>query len=473
MFTKSNEKISLLRYWTSRYLITLCIGLIVVAIVSALWIRHTTLEHRLNLTKLMAQELADQMVYISEGRPIPREKIPGLITNRGKFMDIKSDPSIYVVDNFGTVLATNRASSRMFLQFPQQILGYEKDIQKLKLQDERTFYVVKAPIKSDYALLGWVFIIETEGNLTRVDQEYRQLAIMIISLAILGWAAIYFLSRRLATPIKDVAKAAKQVQEGDYNIHLPEDIKEQEVYELVHSFKEMSNRLQKLEALRTELLAGVTHELKTPVTSISGLLQALNDEVVTGEEAKEFLSLSLVETAKMKKLVEDLLTFNTFAANAVPVTKEKCHINRLISELTHQWELVQEDQTIELSVSLLDISIEIDVDPIRLQQIITNLLNNAKHAIEGHGKINVQLSETVDQILIDIKDTGSGIPAEEQDLIFERFFRGEEKKYKVRGLGLGLPFSKMIAQSLGGDLILLASSPAGTTFRIILPKNEY
>lgn len=449
---------------------TLCIGLIAVAIVSALWIRHTTLEHRLNVTKLMADELADRFVEISEGRPISREKLPGFLLNRGKFLDIKSDPSIYVVDSAGTILSTNRSPDRMFRQFPSAILTNKESTQKLKLENNGVFYVVKSPINTETAFWGWVVIIETEENLTRVDQEYRQLAIMIVSLALLGWAAIYFLSRRLAHPIKDVARAAMQIQEGDYNVRLPKNIKEKEVYELVHSFQEMSMRLQKLETLRTELLAGVTHELKTPVTSISGLLQALDDEVVTGEDAKEFLKLSLAESAKMKKLVEDLLAFNTFAANAVPVTKERCHINKLISDFTHQWGTVQEDIQIELTVSLLGISSEADVDPIRLQQILTNLLNNAKHAIEGTGQIHVQLSETSEHIFIDVKDTGCGIPVEEQDLVFERFFRGEGKKYKVRGLGLGLPFSKMIAQSLGGDLLLLESSPAGTTFRMILPK---
>ncbi|MBS4191990.1 HAMP domain-containing protein [Bacillus sp. FJAT-49705] len=470
MYTKDNKRVPLSKFWTSRYLLTLCIGLIVIAIISAMWIRHTTLQHRLSMTKLLAEEMANRIVDISEGRPIPRDELSGLLLDRGQIMDYKSDPSIYIVDSMGTILSSNRPSDRMFRQFPQAILEDKDNVQKLKLDEKRNFYVVKEEIETQSIFLGWVIIIESEDNLTSVNQEYRQLAIMIIGLALLGWAAVYYLSRRLSNPIKDVARAAKQVQEGDYNIHLPDDMKVQEVYELVNSFKEMSTRLQKLETLRTELLAGVTHELKTPVTSISGLLQALNDEVVTGEEAKEFLALSLIETTKMKKMVEDLLAFNTFAANAVPVTIEKRNINELLAESIHQWEIVQDDDLIDLSVTLLNESREIHVDPIRLQQIMTNLLNNAKHAIEGHGSIMVNVAEQSDQITIDIKDTGTGIPVEEQDLIFERFFRGEGKKYKVRGLGLGLPFSKMIAQSLGGDLLLISSSSEGTTFRIILPK---
>ncbi|MFO1442528.1 HAMP domain-containing histidine kinase [Bacillus sp. Bva_UNVM-123] len=471
MFTKNSKRITLLRYWTSRYLLTLCIGLVAVAIISALWIRHTTLEHRLNMSKLMAEEIANRFVDLSEGRPIPREEVPGTLTDRGKMINPNGNPLIYIVDTNGTILSSNRPPDRFLRQFPQTILQNEENVQKLKMDGEKgSFYVVKAPIATQYIALGWVVIVETEANLTEVNQEYMQLAIMIISLALLGWGAIYFLSRRLSNPIKDVARAAKQVQEGDYKINLPDDIKEQEVYELVSSFKDMANRLEKLESLRTELLAGVTHELKTPVTSISGLLQALNDEVVTGEEAKEFLSLSLIETAKMKKMVEDLLAFNSFAANAIPVTDEIHLIHELLSKYLYQWEVVHEDEQIEISLTLLSNNIKVKVDSIRLQQIVTNLLNNAKQAMNGPGKIKLILTETVDQVMLDVKDSGPGIPTNEQKLIFERFYRGEGKKYKVRGLGLGLPLSKMIAHSLGGDLMLIESSSEGTTFRLILPK---
>lgn len=474
MFTNNKKRISLLRYWTSRYLLTLCIGLAVITIVSALWIRHTTLENRVNMMKMMSEEIAYRVAGTSEVRPgSPNAEMPGFLDDRGRFLDLENDPSIYIVDAYGITISSNRPRDKMLMQIPASILASEENVQKLQLNDNKNyFYVVKTPISSGISQLGWVVVIELEENLTEVKQEYRLLAVMIISLALLGWVAIYFLSRRLSNPIKDVAEAAKQVQAGNYDINLPGNMKEQEVYELVHSFKEMSERLQKLEALRTELLAGVTHELKTPVTSVSGLLQALNDDVVAGAEAKEFLALSLKETAKMKKLVEDLLEFNTFAANAVPVSMEEHGLNELMKEILHEWKVVQEEGTMELKLSLLPEEKVIIVDSIRLQQIITNLLNNAKQAMDQKGMVDVRLGMDGNWITIEIADEGPGIPEKEQSLIFERFYRGEEKKYKVRGLGLGLPFSKMIAQSLGGDLQLYESSPAGTTFRVILPVKK-
>lgn len=461
----------LIRYWTTRYLMTLCIGLVVIAFVSVMWIRHTTLENRLNIMELMTEEIADRFVDFSEGKPISKGDVPGYLDDRGRFMNLESEPFIYIVDRRGATLSSNRPQDHRFIQFSQSLLTKEENVQKLQLEREgNDVYVVKSPIELQGALLGWVVMIEYKDNLTAVKQEYRLLAIMIIGLALIGWAAIYFLSRRISNPIQDVAAAAKKVQEGDYQIELRDEYREQEVYDLVHSFKEMSNRLEKLESLRTELLAGVTHELKTPVTSISGLLQAVGDDVVTGEEAKEFIQMSLKETAKMKKMVEDLLAFNTFATNNIPVQLETGEINKLLKETGYQWSITQEGTGIELQVNTLSKELFVRIDQIRLQQIIINLLNNAAQAMEGKGDIKVNVSMQTSEIWVDVVDTGKGIPLEEQPFIFERFFRGEEKKYRTRGLGLGLPFSKMIAMSMGGDLQLVETSITGTTFRMIIPK---
>jgi signal transduction histidine kinase len=233
----------------------------------------------------------------------------------------------------------------------------------------------------------------------------------------------------------------------------------------------MADRLRQLESMRTELLAGVTHELKTPVTSISGLVQAINDEVVTGEEEKEFLEICLKETRRLQKMVEDLLDFNSFAVGAIAVTQEEQNLNKLIREIASQWKIVQDPDGVSLYTNIPEKQVTVFVDPGRVQQILINLLNNARQAIGEGGKIELELYETNADMRIDVKDNGQGIPKEEQALIFERFFRGSNKKDKVRGLGLGLSFSRMIAKALGGELLLKESTSAGSTFTLILPKS--
>lgn len=465
------QRVSLRRYWTNRYLLTLIIGLAVITLISALWIRHNTLENRLNMMIIMAQGIADRFDTPENRRTFPDEDLPNLYDIERNLANSNIKPVMYIIDNQGTVLSSNKPTGPFYQKLNPAIVNNEETIQEISLSDG-DYYVVKVPITIQKITVGSVVMLESKERLSQVNQEYSQLAIMIVSLALLGWAAIYILTGRLSKPIREVANAAKEVARGNYQVELSTNgSKEQEVYELIHSFKEMTSKLEKLEALRTELLAGVTHELKTPITSISGLLQAMKDDVVSGEEAKEFLKISLNETEKMKKMVEDLLSFNQFAANAVAVNKELLDINQVTEEAVHIWKTAQEDDDLQIRLSPLPSPLKIRIDPLRFQQIITNLLNNAKQAINGGGEIRIHMSADDKQIMIDVQDTGTGIPEKEQPYIFERFFRGEDKKYQVRGLGLGLSLSKMIAQALGGDLILLTSTNEGTTFRILLPVN--
>ena len=460
---------SLLNYWTSRYLLTLFIGLAIISLISAFWIRHNALESRLE----MMEFLADETLYRLTDENEPGKGIPGFIGNRERFSMKDIDPILYVVDTEGNVLTSNRPMPPGSSQNIESLLDGKEGTKKITVDDDgkaSVQYVVKKKIEKDDVAIGWILVLESKENLTKVDQAYGQLALLIGTLAILGWVAIYFLSKRLARPIKQVAIAAKQVQESNYEIDLPENIKEEEVYELVSSFREMATKLQQLEKTRTELLAGVTHELKTPVTSISGLLQAVRDGIVCGDDAKEFIQMALLETTKMKTMVGDLLAFNTFAVDAIPVNLVTTDVNCLVRDAVAHWEVMQDEEAVKVQVHLLGEPVKVQADIVRMQQILTNLLTNAQQAMQG-GTIMITLAQTNSNVFVRVQDTGSGIPEAEQAFIFERFYRGENKKYTVRGLGLGLPLSKMMAQSIGGDLRLVESNSMGTCFEIKLVKN--
>lgn len=244
------------------------------------------------------------------------------------------------------------------------------------------------------------------------------------------------------------------------------------MHDLVVSFNGMAKKLHKLETVRTELLAGVTHELKTPVTSISGLLQAVNDEVVEGDELKEFLHTALRETNRLQGLVADLLEFNAYATDSIQLTTSTHSVNALITDLTRQWEISHFSTTVNLHFSPLECDEEVKVDAMRLQQILVNVLNNASQAIQSNKGSIIITCESLesDYVKVQITDTGAGIREEEQPYIFERFFRGEQKKYQTRGLGIGLSLSRMLARSMKGELSLIHSSSEGSTFELLLIK---
>ncbi|WP_339063073.1 HAMP domain-containing sensor histidine kinase [Tepidibacillus marianensis] len=352
------------------------------------------------------------------------------------------------------------------------MLAQKDNVVKINgIRDREQSYLVKKEIKFNQQTIGWVLIVFPQAKVTLNNEQLQLLIVLLVSLALLGWGVIYLLSRKLSKPIKDVVDAAKQIVEGNYDIQMDKDIKEKEIYELIDSFENMSNRLQHLEMMRTELLAGVTHELRTPIASIRGLIQSVRDEVVSDEEATEFLEISIKETKRLQKMVEDLLDFNSIIIGEYRLHKENHNINELIQEINHQWLIGQED-SIDLHTFVPDQHIYAMTDSSRVQQIIYNLLNNSLQAMNQMGRIDVTLYQTHNDIRIDVKDNGSGITEEEQSLIFERFFRGKAKKSRVHGLGLGLTYSKNLAKALGGDLILKETSDKGAIFTLILQQEQ-
>ncbi|WP_161487603.1 sensor histidine kinase [Paenisporosarcina indica] len=226
-----------------------------------------------------------------------------------------------------------------------------------------------------------------------------------------------------------------------------------------------------MEELRSELLAGVTHDLKTPVASISGLLQAVNEDVVTEDEAKEFIEISLKETDRLQQMIASLLDFNAFAAGGIPIYPAKTLISPFVSRTFMQWQATLTDINLTIHVMKPTSELEVSIDPVKVEQILINLAQNARQAsVSNSGQINVTFIEKRHHIEIRIQDNGSGISQEEQPFIFERFYRGSDKKLRVRGLGLGLSYSRMIARAHGGDLQLVESSNEGSTFCLVLPK---
>ena len=467
-----NKRIPLLPYWTARYLITLCIGIIIIGLVSTVWLKHNTAQKRLDSIRVLAEAIAENSVD-SSGTLYIDPRLSRDIDRRQRFLDLGPELMLLVANSEGELVYSRPGIPPPdLLQSITIPADQEQGTQQLNNGPDTKMYIVKQAIKSDHNTIGSVYILYPLRDINRNPEEIQFLFLMLGGLALLGWIIIYALTRKMAEPIKNVVDAAQQIVAGDYNLALNTDVREQEIYDLLKSFEDMAERLRQLESLRTELLAGVTHELKTPVTAISGLIQAVQDGVVEGEEAHEFLTICSSETDRLQKMVEDLLDFNSFVTGDIKVEKSSCNINQLIGEITYQWLIAQEENGCQLQTRVPEQDVVTATDAMRLQQIMYDLLNNACQAATPPGNIEVVLYEQDDEIRIDVTDDGLGIPDEEQDLIFERFFRGQAKKIKYHGLGLGLSFSKMIARALGGDLILKSSTPDGTTFTLVLDKSK-
>jgi signal transduction histidine kinase len=170
-------------------------------------------------------------------------------------------------------------------------------------------------------------------------------------------------------------------------------------------------------------------------------------------------------------MINDLLVFNSFASGAIQVRQDRIDLGKLLREIVYQWEQLYQEEGLVLEIDVTERTFMATGDSTRIQQIVVNLLNNSRQALQGKGTIRILLSDHSNQTCeVRVSDNGPGIPDTEQARIFERYFRRESKKPAVGGLGLGLTYSRMLAEAMQGQLNFLSSSPEGTAFQLLLPQ---
>ncbi|MDQ6420142.1 HAMP domain-containing sensor histidine kinase [Paenibacillus sp. LHD-117] len=462
MDRKLVKQTSILSYWTARYFIILCIGLLVLAAAAVWWTKQQTMDSRLQTVELLAQDIADRLSG-TDGTVVVPPDLTRLLQKRSQYFRLGPGICLIVTDMDGKLLYASDPLTQEDL--PNKL---NADLDQAR---EPGIKAIIAPITYLDEKIGQVTILQPIRPLTQLHDVQWAFGLSFVCLALLGWLTIYLLSRKLSRPIRKVASAARAISQGRYDVRLDEQTKERELGELLHSFKEMAARLKQLEHSRSFMLAGLTHELKTPVTSVKGLIFAVKEKVVQQEEADEFLDIALQESWRLERMVADLLDYNSLAAGVVRLDRHRLNANALLDEIVYQWKLLQGDRISEPVLSLPEQTIFIQGDSLRIQQIVVNLLNNSMQAKHPDHPLHIEITLTGKSGMAEITvcDNGTGIPESEQHLVFERFFRGENKKHAIRGLGLGLAFSKLLAQAQQGDLSFNRSTEQGTSFSITLP----
>ncbi|MCG7406644.1 HAMP domain-containing histidine kinase [Paenibacillus sp. ACRRX] len=501
--TRTASRNTLLRYWTVRYVITLSIGLLIIGISSIAWLKHEALTRRLHHVQSFAQEAAQYVTTDRGNMVVPdqfyewidlnqrRHKLPGqfgltLFNQAGDILFYKSAPVKVGPSsskgakpapppyNLGKqVPSANRPDTHTSegssydpaFPFPPPLED------TVIINEVDYYYQIIVPVRVHHSVIGTIAISYAKKELTDISQQYGLIISLLLLSGLLGWLILYLLLRKLTKPIHEVVQAFKRIEAGDYRLLLQEHVKEQEIYDLLVYFNVMAARLEQLEQLRAELIAGVTHELRTPITSIRGLTRAVRDQIVASSEADEFLDISLNETKRLEQMVSDLLDFNSFISGNIRIHLQAVDLGKLLSDIIHHWSLIYQDDSLVIQLDIPARTQMVYGDTGRIQQIIVNLLHNSRQAIGSNGKISISLSEySSTHYEVQFKDNGLGIPIGEQLRIFERYYRGQNKKPAVHGLGLGLTISRMLAEAMSGTLILVESSPQGTTFQLLLSK---
>ena len=277
----------------------------------------------------------------------------------------------------------------------------------------------------------------------------------------------FVLSRRILAPVKALTNAARQLGKGDFSQRVHSEDKG-EIGELAQSFNSMADDLERAEQLRRNMVADVAHELRTPLSNLSGYLEAVRDGIVK-PDADTIRSLD-EEATLLSRLVDDLQELSLAEAGELKLICQKEDITKLIKQTVAAIQTQGRVKGLMISASLQDKLPTVNIDSHRISQVLRNLIENAvTHTAKGDA-ITVTAREQGNWVEVTVTDTGEGIPAEDLPNIFERFYRVDKSRSRITGgTGLGLTIAKRLVEAHGGKIEVQSEVGKGSRFSFTLP----
>ncbi|MBQ9307590.1 MAG: HAMP domain-containing histidine kinase [Clostridia bacterium] len=407
-----------------------------------------------------------------------------------KIIDYKADTVwekygayILVVDRMGRVMDNLSVAAREDPDFVaslngeeisdglSRVLGGEEVSVRVTVNGSPTF-TVGVPFMRNGQVLGAVLIRTRaqviEGGITDIALP---LILVVACLTVASAIAIFFAVRTLMKPLKTLTGAARAISDGDFSVRVPEKGQYRETEELTHAFNTMADRISSNEASRREFVANVSHELRSPITSISGFVTGMLDGTIPEEKHAEYLKIVEGETRRLTKLISDLLALSRLEREDAMLTCTDFDICELFRQAVIRRVSDLEKKQMDLVCDFAEESCMVHADRDRIEQVIVNLLDNAiKFTPEG-GNITLCVRREGDRCRMEVRDSGIGIASEDRDRIFERFFTVDRAHTSGKGTGLGLSICQRILQ-MHGESIRLLDTEEGAAFAFYLPAGH-
>ena len=225
---------------------------------------------------------------------------------------------------------------------------------------------------------------------------------------------------------------------------------------------------RQLARARRDLIANVSHELKTPLTAVKGFMELLENEGISPERRQEFLGLMSQEVGRLERLVAEQLELARLDAGALTLVREPVDLGELALEVAASRRLLAEREGVELTASLPGIEVLVDADAARIEQILLILLDNAVRHTPSGGRITVGVGISDGQGTVSVRDTGTGISRDSQQFVFDRFYQADPSR-EGQGLGLGLAIARGLAEAHGGSIEVRSTPQVGSVFTVRLP----
>ncbi len=327
--------------------------------------------------------------------------------------------------------------------------------------------IQKIDLSKEYFIFATAPLSQVKKLMSTVSKIYFTLAIIPV---VIMFFAIYAMTYRLTKPLKTMSEASKAMARGDFSKRIPVT-SDDEIGELAVSFNMMTNSLANLEGMRRNFVGNVSHELKTPMTTIGGFIDGILDGTIPPEKHSYYLDIVSTEVKRLSRLVEGMLSMSRLESGQSVLKPEKFDFSQLLCTIVISQEKRIAENNLEITGLDTIESINITADKDLIYQVVYNLVDNAIKFTNVGGKIDFSLQSKNNTVSFKITNSGKGISEGELPLVFERFYKGDKARSNVKdSTGIGLYIVKTIIASHKGNITVSSKENQFTTFEISLPK---
>jgi signal transduction histidine kinase len=451
------------RLWLS-YALLILAALGLTALILIVYLLRSPLPYRQSFARLLEAQtalLAEQPGLAG----LPEEEQTRLL----EAYDATFDVRLLVVGNGGATWLDSRPDSAAFARLPVRLQGLlsgfrlrDRDGQvwlyRVERLSTRTWLVAAVPRQN-------VPLLSALREDLLVPFAWSGMAALLLSLLL-----AYGLARWIGNPLDGLAAASRRVPHESVPVP-PRGPRE--VQDLTRAFNAMAARLQASQRSQRDFVANVSHELKTPLTSIQGFAQALQDGTAADPAARrQAAGIILAEAGRMHRMVLDLLDLARMDAGTFEVKRLPADLAAILRRVAGKFAPQADAAGVQLALQLGELPL-LNADGDRLEQVFTNLVDNAIQYTPPSGQVTLNAYQSDGQVLIEIRDTGPGIPAQALEHIFERFYRADPARTGSgkHGAGLGLAIAREIVLAHAGTISVRSTPDGGSTFTVHLPVN--
>lgn len=458
----------------SKLIITLCCAITITFIITGMVLSYLLEENYLEERKNKINNEAELIERVRRSKE--NSKLPDVV----KFVSISLGGDILVIEESGHIIQESYFTEEenwKYKRIEDIDLGIEINIEELKMSKAIEWkttnnFIYCKPMFDGNSFIGAIIILTPLNDIKNsINNIYCIIWLSVIIAVLLSSIILYYVSKKIIIkPLETINNAAKKIAQGDIDNKV-NVVYNDEIGELAESFNTMATALEEAEKNRREFISNVSHELRSPITSIKGFISAILDGVIPKDKENYYLIIVNDEIQRLTRLITDLLDLSAMQAGKLSFNFSKIDINNIIKTTVIKMQHKIHEKNIKVKVVLEGDILHVRADNDRIIQVVTNLLDNAVKYSSKNGEIKVSTKTKGDKVLVTIYNNGASFSEQDIKYIWERFYKADKSRTNKTSTGLGLSIVRNIILQHGENIWAENSSNGvGVEFCFTLSK---